>query len=118
MTSSNLCSVTVNELKGKKLTHTDVYFIVKTRDKEWDSRDICNHILVPNEEAYQMAGFVGYALGHRHNLVFLIETKTDDTLDDLRVEIFFMGNLDDETFDRVTDDVVDAVMTHLLANAW
>lgn len=115
--SNNFCFVTVNELKGKKLTHTDVYFIVKTRDKEWDSRKVCEHVLVPSEDAYQIAGFVGYVLGHTHDLTFAIETKTDNELEDLHVEVFFMRNLDDETFDGITDDVVNAVMTWLFANA-
>lgn len=117
VTSSNLCYVTVNERKERKLNNTDIYFIIKTRDKELDSRKVIEHILIPAEQAYGLAGFVGYALGHRHDLTFAIETKTDNALEDLRVEIFFMKNLDESTFEKVSFDVLDMIPTYLLATA-
>ena len=99
------------------MKHTDVYFIIETRDNELDSRKVIEHILIPAEQAYGLAGFVGYALGHKQNLTFVIETKADNALEDLRVEIFFMKNLDKSAFEKVAFDVFDMIATYLLATA-
>lgn len=75
------------------------------------------HILIPAEDAYGLAGFVGYALGHKYDLTFAIETKSDNVLEDLRVEIFFMKNLDKSAFEKVAFDVFDMIVTYLFATA-